>query len=260
MESNDPNERLLGLALGMGYNALTDPMTLLDLGGAAQGSWGRTPGTPTYGARMESGRMAEGLARDAAERAAARAGRDAVDEGWRDEDGPAVRGPEEAEGVAITGESGIIGTGVRGKEILTAKARHESSDTDPVYREVNIHGARNSELDDVDLIDQIIYEDKDASKLYMENPNYPQTEQQWVNKQIFDKTANRILALQQQQFSMSSGISPTMPPMDGLKGIRTYVFRINADTPALREAVQAAMERLSLTFPEYEFYAVFGGE
>ena len=29
--------------------------------------------------------------------------------------------------------------------------------------------------------------------------------------------------------------------------------------PALREAVQAAMDRLSREFPEYEFYAVFGG-
>ena len=189
--------------------------------------------------------------------------RKALEDGWGDTE-PSVRGPEDdgtnvPKSVEIPGEHDIIGTGERGGEILQAKARHESSETDPVYKEVNIHGPRNSELDDVDLIDQIIYEDKDASSLYMENPNFPQTEQQWAYKQIFNRTKNRILALQQEQFRMSSEVSPTLPSTEGLRGIRTYVFRVSADTPALREAVQAEMDQLSELFPDYEFYAVFGG-
>ena len=189
--------------------------------------------------------------------------RKALEDGWGDTE-PSVRGPEDdgtnvLESVDIPSEQDIIGPGERGGEILQAKARHESSETDPVYKEVNIHGPRNSELDDVDLIDQIIYEDKDASSLYMENPNFPQTEQQWAYKQIFNRTKNRILALQQEQFRMSSKVSPTLPSTEGLRGIRTYVFRVNADTPALREAVQAEMDQLSELFPDYEFYAVFGG-
>ena len=74
-----------------------------------------------------------------------------------------------------------------------------------------------------------------------------------------EKTRKRIFALQQEQFRMSSEVSPTLPSIGGVRGIRTYVFRINADTPALREAVRDALDRLSQEFPEYEFYAVFGG-
>ena len=52
---------------------------------------------------------------------------------------------------------------------------------------VNIHGKINSELDEVDLINKIIYEDKNASKLYMENADFPQTEMKWAETQIFKK-------------------------------------------------------------------------
>lgn len=46
------------------------------------------------------------------------------------------------------------------------------------YKEVNIHGKINTELDEVDLVKKIIYKDKPASKLYMKNPDFPQIEAQ----------------------------------------------------------------------------------
>ncbi len=54
-------------------------------------------------------------------------------------------------------------------------------------KEVNIHGKINTELDEVDLVNGIIYEDKSAVKLYMDKPNVPQTEAQWAAKQIYKK-------------------------------------------------------------------------
>lgn len=47
-------------------------------------------------------------------------------------------------------------------------------------KEVNIIGVTqhnlNTELDEVDFVNNIIYEDKNASGLYMDNPAVPQTE------------------------------------------------------------------------------------
>ena len=53
------------------------------------------------------------------------------------------------------------------------------------YKNVNIHGKPKSELDSVDLESQVIFEDKSAKNLYMDNPTRPQTEWQWADKQIF---------------------------------------------------------------------------
>ncbi len=47
---------------------------------------------------------------------------------------------------------------------------------------MNIHGKTNTEIDEVDLVNQIIYEAKSAGKLYMENADFLQTEQQWAFK------------------------------------------------------------------------------
>ena len=134
------------------------------------------------------------------------------------------------------------------------------SKTNNTYVEINIHGKINSELDEVDLIEGIIYEDKNASKLYIQNPDFPQTEQQWANKQIFNKTVNRINSLQQSEFTLSSTVSTVLPTTDSLRGIRTFVFRIDADTPELRSAVSEAIYRLSKMYPDYIFKAVFGGK
>ena len=60
-------------------------------------------------------------------------------------------------------------------------------------KEVNIHGKINSEIDEVDLINKIIYEDKSAAGLYMDNPDFPQTEVQWVYRQIYKKVPIELM-------------------------------------------------------------------
>lgn len=139
-------------------------------------------------------------------------------------------------------------------------------DTDPKVeegasnpKEVNIHGKINSELDEVDLINKVIYEDKSAKKLYMENPDFPQTESQWAYKQIYQKGSNRIKALQQTDFSVSSSVTNNLPDVEDLKGLKDYVFRIDADTPELRAAVQVELDNLKVAYPDYNFSATFGG-
>ncbi|GAB1158457.1 hypothetical protein YWY31_44820 [Paenibacillus illinoisensis] len=128
------------------------------------------------------------------------------------------------------------------------------------YKEINIHGKLNSEIDEIDLKNKIIYEDKSAKKLYMDNPNVPQTEEQWALKQIFKKGSNRIIALQQTEVKLSSSISQDVPLFEDIANIRNYVFRIDADTPKLRLAVQNELNNLKTKYPDYNFSAEFGGK
>ena len=92
----------------------------------------------------------------------------------------------------------------------------------------------------------------------MDNPDVPQTESQWAYKQIYKKGANRINALQQSNFTLSG--SDNLPNAEELKNIKNYVFRIDADTPELRKAVQQELDNLKSTYPNYNFSAIYGGK
>lgn len=94
----------------------------------------------------------------------------------------------------------------------------------------------------------------------MDNPNVPQTEEQWALKQIFKKGSNRIIALQQTEVKLSSSISQDVPLLEEITNIRNYVFRIDADTPKLRLAVQNELNNLKTKYPDYNFSAEFGGK
>ncbi|MEW4431262.1 WXG100 family type VII secretion target [Paenibacillus pabuli] len=151
-------------------------------------------------------------------------------------------------------------------EAAKTKSGEEIGPSSPVsvkqesYKEINIHGKLNSEIDEIDLKNKIIYEDKSAKKLYMDNPNVPQTEEQWALKQIFKKGSNRIIALQQTEVKLSSSISQDVPLFEDITNIRNYVFRIDADTPKLRLAVQNELNNLKTKYPDYNFSAEFGGK
>ena len=43
-----------------------------------------------------------------------------------------------------------------------------------------------------------------------------------------------------------------------LKEIKEYVFRINANTPELRAAVEDCLNELRSTYPDTDFYDIFG--
>ena len=94
----------------------------------------------------------------------------------------------------------------------------------------------------------------------MENPDFPQTEIQWANKQIYKKTINRIDAINQSEYSLSIVGSDSVPEIESLKNINNYVFRIDADTPQLRCAVEICLEKLRIKYPDYNFSAVYGGK
>ncbi len=51
-----------------------------------------------------------------------------------------------------------------------------------------------------------------------------------------------------------------LPLVEELREIKNYVFRIDADTPALRAAVQVQLDKLSELFPEFNFSATYGGK
>ena len=92
----------------------------------------------------------------------------------------------------------------------------------------------------------------------MDNIDFPQTEAQWAYKQIYKKGSNRVNAVQPSDFTRSCAGS--LPDIKELKGIKDYVFRIDADTPGLRAAVQKELDNLKATFSDYNLSAVYGGK
>lgn len=94
----------------------------------------------------------------------------------------------------------------------------------------------------------------------MENADFPQTEQQWAFKQIYKKGSNRIDAINQSEYNLSVIGSESVPDINSLKNIRNYIFRIDADTPALRQAVEQCLGKLREKYPEYNFSATYGGK
>ena len=110
----------------------------------------------------------------------------------------------------------------------------------------------------MDFLNKVIYEDKNAQGLYMGNPDYPQTEMQWAEKQIIGKGKNRIDALKQDTFRVRINSVDYPLLVDDLRGIKTYVFRVNADTPELRKAVDYWIKELENLYSEYDFSAVYG--
>ncbi|WP_341278990.1 polymorphic toxin-type HINT domain-containing protein [Paenibacillus sp. FSL H8-0537] len=130
------------------------------------------------------------------------------------------------------------------------------------FNEVEVVGPNNklTELDEIDLNSKTIFEDKNASGLYMSNPTVPQTEQQWAKKQIYNKTVNRIDTIQNASSTRpTTNGSKSVPSVSDIQSINNYVFRINADTPALRKAVQNEIDQLKIKYPSYNFTAQFGG-
>lgn len=76
---------------------------------------------------------------------------------------------------------------------------------------------------------------------------------------IAAKGENRIKALSQNEFSVYIDGEEYSFLSSELKDVRSYVFRINADTPELRIAVEDCLEQLRILYPDYNFSAVYGG-
>ncbi|OMG45546.1 hypothetical protein BK140_31660, partial [Paenibacillus macerans] len=135
----------------------------------------------------------------------------------------------------------------------------------PYSKEVEIadkQGNPLGEFDEIDLVNKIFHEDKSAEGLSVINPKTGkpfQTVEKWANKQIYAKTKERILNLQKVDHTRpTKNGSVEIPTLDEIKDVRRFNFRMNADTPELREAVQKVIEKLKEEFPDYTFTAEFG--
>ena len=147
--------------------------------------------------------------------------------------------------------------GLYTRGVFNSSSLHNSNKT---YNCVNINGSQyNTELDEVDLSSGIIYEDKNAKGLYATNQACPQTESQWVQRQIVEKTINRINAINQPEYNVFIKDSPSIPTVAELQSIRKYYFRINANNPDLQIAVENGLNVLRGKYPGYIFKAYFGG-
>lgn len=111
-------------------------------------------------------------------------------------------------------------------------------------------------------MNKVFHEDKSAEGLSVINPKTGkpfQTAEKWANKQLYAKTKERILNLQKVDHTRpTKNGSSEIPTLDEIKDVRSFNFRMNADTPELRAAVQKTIEKLKEEFPDYNFTAEFG--
>ena len=129
---------------------------------------------------------------------------------------------------------------------------------------INKRGESLGEFDEIDLKKGVFYEDKSAQGLHKVNPKTglpAQTPQEFADKQILTKTRNRIFALENATSTRTTvNGSQEIPALQEIKGIKEFVFRLDGDTPKLRQAVNKSINKLKEEFPDYKFSATFGGE
>lgn len=91
----------------------------------------------------------------------------------------------------------------------------------------NKFGQNLAELDEVDFINNIIYEDKSAGGLYIPNPNVPKTEADWAADKVLKSARNKIQAVLNNNFSIRINKNGTITQYsfmkDELKSIREYI-------------------------------------
>ena len=107
-------------------------------------------------------------------------------------------------------------------------------------------------------------ENKTATGL--RHPRNRQTEIQWAERQIFDKTVAKLEFIARSDVRAGAdvrasgkpfGFAPD-PSISELSAYRAYQFRISEDSNAIKIAVANVLARLSNRFPEFEFSAKFG--
>lgn len=129
---------------------------------------------------------------------------------------------------------------------------------------INKRGESLGEFDEIDMKKGVFYEDKSAQGLHKVNPKTglpAQTPQEFADKQILTKTRNRIFALENATSTRTTvNGSQEIPALQEIKGIKEFVFRLDGDTPKLRQAVNKSINKLKEEFPDYKFSATFGGE
>lgn len=75
------------------------------------------------------------------------------------------------------------------------------------------------------------------------------------------KTRNQINALENATSTRATkNGSSEIPSLEDIKEIRQFVFRLDGNTPELKQAVENSLNKLRQEFPDYKFSAIFGGK
>jgi len=148
--------------------------------------------------------------------------------------------------------------------VETEKVRSVSNIVKSEYKEVEIVDKMGNPVGEFDKIEKgLLIEDKSAKGLSTLHPKTGkplQTAEQWAEKQIYEKSIVRIENLQNKAASTratKSG-SQVVPSLNEIKTIRKLQFRIEGDSPELKNAVEEQIKKLSQKYPDWEFSAKFG--
>lgn len=87
-----------------------------------------------------------------------------------------------------------------------------------------------------------------------------QSAQQFADKQIYAKTVSRIEAVQTVKATRSVNRANDAPALNDIQNIKHFVFRLDGDSPELRQAVINSINQLRTKYPSYTFEATFGGK
>ena len=134
--------------------------------------------------------------------------------------------------------------------------------------QVNGPGGQSTEIDM--LRTRTIIEDKSARGLAQPG----RSPARWADLKIFEATVRHLALLGVRSVATKPGTptgtttraqpaygTPKVPPiaevLSAAQG-RSYQFRIEADTPALRAAVELQLQRLRALYPGWRFTALFG--
>lgn len=108
----------------------------------------------------------------------------------------------------------------------------------------------------VDIPDKLFIEDKSAQGLYIPLPAGATrlTPLEWAEKQIFDKTKTRIEKLRGEAVATRAKKDGTavVPKLSEFIDFKKLTFRIDADTPELRQVVEKCLVKLRKDFSDLQ--------
>ena len=135
----------------------------------------------------------------------------------------------------------------------------------PDFEGVHLAGPRGEaagEFDGINMAEKIFIEDKSAQGLNEVNPKTGlkyQTPAAWAHKHVFNKTVSRIKALHNAPYTYPSlNGPPAVPNIDQIRGFQRLHFRVDADTPEVKRAVENEVQNLKIQYPNWHFTAQYG--
>jgi hypothetical protein len=181
-------------------------------------------------------------------------------------------------GVAMNLSSGVIITVSAAERAALAKAgvdvfagltvNHMTRIDKDIYI-VDHTGKKDlAQLDGFEITDTgelIGIERKTAGKLNKLDPKtgrpFPGSDETtWANKQIYEAGKKKVEAIENGVSTRGTSTTDVVPDIRDIRQIRKLRFEVDSDTPALRGAVNNAMDRLRKAHPDFQFEVTFAGK